>query len=89
VPAVLIGPTVVPLLDTGFEPFQPSAPVPPLAVQELAALVVQLSCVDWPTVNALGVAANEVMFAAGGALVTVTTAELVGLLPPGPVQVRV
>jgi len=29
------------------------------------------------------------MLAAGGALVTVTTAELVGLLPPGPLQVRV
>jgi hypothetical protein len=29
------------------------------------------------------------MLAVGGALVTVTTTELVGLLPPGPVQVRV
>jgi hypothetical protein len=29
------------------------------------------------------------MLAAGGALVTVTTAELVGLPPPGPVHVRV
>jgi len=46
VPAVLIGPTAVPPLDTGFEPFQPSVPVPPLAVQEVAALVVQLNCVD-------------------------------------------
>jgi len=35
------------------------------------------------------VATNEVTLAAGGALVTVTTAELVGLLPPGPEQVRV
>jgi hypothetical protein len=29
------------------------------------------------------------MLAAGGALVTVTTAELVALLPPGPEQVNV
>jgi len=43
---VLSGPTLVPLLDTGFEPFQPSVPVPPLAVQEVAALVLQLNCVD-------------------------------------------
>jgi hypothetical protein len=43
VPAVLIGPTAVPLLETGFDPFQPSAPVPPLAVHDVAALVAQLN----------------------------------------------
>jgi hypothetical protein len=45
-PAVLIGPTAVPVLDTGFVPFQPSDPVPPLAVHEVAPLVVHVRLVD-------------------------------------------
>jgi len=42
----LIGPTGVPLLDTGSAPLQPSAPVPPLAVQPVAPLLDQESDVD-------------------------------------------
>jgi len=77
------------VLDTSLVPFQPSDPVPPLAVHEVAALVVHASCVDWPTVNIFGVAVKEEMLAAGGELLTVTTAELVALPPPGPEQVSV
>jgi len=34
------------VLDTGFVPFQPSEPVPPLALHEVAALVVHVKVVD-------------------------------------------
>jgi hypothetical protein len=42
VPAVEIGPIVVPLLDAACDPVQPSEPVPPEAVQEVALALVQL-----------------------------------------------
>jgi hypothetical protein len=47
-PVTLIGPTGVPLLDTGCAPLQPSAPAPPLAVQPVAPLLDQASDVDCP-----------------------------------------
>jgi hypothetical protein len=47
-PVALIGPTLVPVLDTGCAPPQPSAPVPPLAVQAVAPLLDQASNVDCP-----------------------------------------
>jgi len=89
VPATLIGPIRVPTLLVGSEPDQPSEPVPPLAVQALAPLVAQVSKIDCPVTAVLGVADNDTMEAGGGALVTVTVAVLVGLLPPVPVQLNV
>jgi len=47
-PVALIGPTGVPLLDTGSAPLQPSAPVPPLAMQAVAPLLDQASEIDCP-----------------------------------------
>ncbi len=45
-PAVLIGPTVIPVLDNAMDPVQLSAPLPPLAVHDVALLVDQASEVD-------------------------------------------
>jgi hypothetical protein len=56
VPAVDSGPVDVPVLDVPLAPAQPSDPVPPLPVQEVAALVVHDNEADCPAVNALGVA---------------------------------
>jgi len=42
-PAVLIVPVLVPVLEVPTCPFQPSDPVPPVAVQEVALLLVQAS----------------------------------------------
>jgi hypothetical protein len=41
-----MGPIVVPLLEAGSAPFHPSVPVPPLAVQPAALVVLQLKVVD-------------------------------------------
>jgi hypothetical protein len=85
----LIGPTVLPRLKVDCEPFQPSVPVPPLAVHALAPLVVQLSTVEPPTVSVAGSAVNVRMLAAGAAVLTVTVAVPGALVPPVPVQVKV
>jgi hypothetical protein len=45
-PAVLIGPTVIPVLEVATDPVQLSAPLPPLAVHDVALLVDQASEVD-------------------------------------------
>jgi hypothetical protein len=45
-PAVLIGPMLVPVLEVATVP--PQLPVPPPAVQEEALLLLQLSVVDPP-----------------------------------------
>jgi hypothetical protein len=84
-----MGPTVLPRLVVDCAPFQPSEPVPPLAVQALAPLVVQLNTADPPTVSVLGIAVKVRMLAAGVAVVTVTVAALGALVPPVPVQVKV
>ncbi len=44
-PAALMGPTVVPVLEVPTLPVQPSPLVPPLAAQEIALVVFQLSLV--------------------------------------------
>ena len=43
VPATLMGPILKPLLLTAMEPFQPSPPDPPLATQDVALAVDQVS----------------------------------------------
>jgi hypothetical protein len=73
----LMGPTTSPALLVGSDPFQPSDPVPPLAVHPLAPLVTQVNNMDWPVSVVLGVASNETIEAGGAALVTVTVAVLV------------
>lgn len=85
----MIGPTVFATLIVDCEPFQPSVPVPPLAVHALAPLVVQLSTVEPPTISVVGSAVKVRMLAAGAAVVTVTVAALGKLVPPVPVQVKV
>jgi hypothetical protein len=86
---VFNGPTVVPTLLVETVPFQPSEPVPPLAVQALAPLDIQLRSTEPPAVIVVGVAMKLTMLAAGAAAVTVTVAALVALVPPAPVQVNV
>jgi hypothetical protein len=87
--AVLIAPVLVPVLDVATTPFQPSDPVPPVAVQDVALELVQESVVDWPTTMLFGAALKEVTLGSGaGALVTLTIAELLEPVPPGPVQVN-
>lgn len=85
-PAVLIGPIVVPVLEVGTVPLQ--LPVPPPAVQEVALLLLQLSTVEAPVWMATGEALKAPMVGGTGALVTTTLAELGALEPPAPVQVR-
>jgi len=58
VPAVDNGPVEVPVLEVALAPLQPSEPVPPLAVHDVAALLVQDNDADWPAVSELGVTAN-------------------------------
>jgi hypothetical protein len=86
----VIGPTLVPVLEVPTAPFHPSEPLPPLAVQAVAPKLDHDSEVDCPTTMVFGNALKEVTLAAGGgALVTLTMAELLGPVPPGPVQVSV
>jgi len=88
VPTVVNGPVEVPVLDGLLSPDQPSDPVPPLAVHEVAALLVHDSDADCPAVSELGVAVKLWMLAGTGA-VTVTPADAGALVPPAPVQVNV
>ena len=77
------------MLDGATVPAQPSLPLPPLATQAVAPLVVQARLVVWPVNKMKGVALKEVMVTGGGAEVTVTTAAAGKLVPPGPEQVNV
>jgi hypothetical protein len=89
-----MGPIVVPVLEVDIEdPFQPSPVAPPVAVQAVAPVVVQVRTMDPPAETVVGVAVN-VPIEAGGVgfvppLLTVTVVETFPLLPPGPVQVSV
>lgn len=89
VPVLGNGPTAVPVLDGATVPVKASAPLPPLAVHEVALLVVHARDVLCPTVTVPGLAAKEPMLAAGVALFTVTSTEAGALAPPGPVQLSV
>jgi len=87
---VLIGPTVIPVLAVATDPVQLSAPLPPLAVHDVALLLDQASEVDWPTTRLVGEALKDVMLAAGGGtLLTLTMTELGPLAPPLPEQLSV
>ena len=88
-PAVLIGPTNS--VDTGATaPLQLSAPLPPLAEQEVAPIDAQVSSVEPPVGIVLGNAVSSVMSGGtGGTLLTLRTTELGALGPPGPVQFKV
>jgi hypothetical protein len=88
-PMPLIGPTALPVLDTGTMPLQPSAPVPPLAAHAVAPLLDQANEVDCPVCTVVGEAVKELMPGTGGAAATSTVTEVGALLPPGPVQVSV
>jgi hypothetical protein len=79
----------VPVLEVPTVPGHESEPVPPLALQELAPLLLQANEEVCPTVTTLGVAVNDEMVAAGVALTTVTLADCGALAPPGPVQFKV
>ena len=89
VPGLLTGPMDMPLLEVGMAPDQPSAPLPPLAVQEVAWSLVQEMLVDCPTVRLLGDTTSEVTVAAGVGTVTVTVVDEGPDDPPGPVQDKV
>jgi len=85
-----MAPVLVPVLDVPTDPFQPSDPVPPVAVHEVAFAVDQESEVDWPTTMVFGTAVKVLTVAVGGgALVTLTMVELLGPVPPVPVQLSV
>ena len=88
-PAALIGPTNS--VDTGATaPLQLSAPLPPLAEQEVAPIDAQVSSVEPPVGIVLGNAVSSVMSGGtGGTLLTLRTTELGALGPPGPVQFNV
>jgi len=75
-----------PVVATG--PLQPSDPVPPPAVQEVAFALDQVSKVDCPVSSAAGVATNASTLAGNGASVALTVVEL-EVVPPGPEQVSV
>ncbi len=47
-PGVAIAPRLKPLLDVGRDPGQPSEPVPPLAVQDVASVVLHFSVSESP-----------------------------------------
>lgn len=88
-PGVPSGPTVVPLLEVGTAPLQPSPLLPPVAAQAVALVVLQASEVDWPTCTVPGVAVSAVTAAGGVAAVTVNVADEGALAPPAPVQLNV
>ncbi len=81
---------LLPVLEVPTDPAQPSNPVPPLAVHAVAFDVDQDSDVDWPTTMLFGTAVKVLTLAAGGgAPVTLMMVELLGPVPPAPVQVSV
>ena len=61
----------------------------PLLIEQVVALVtaLQFNVADWPAMIVVGFAVNEPMTGGGGGF-TVTVA-VAGVLPPGPVAVKV
>lgn len=89
-PAVLKGPTAVPVLDVPTVPLQPSDPEPPLAVQEVAFVVDHDKVVPCPVVRLVEAALKAPIEAAEpGGLMTLRVVELGAPVPPGPVQSKV
>jgi hypothetical protein len=81
-----MGPIVTPELEVGSLPVQPSEPVPPPAVQEVAPVVAQESAVVCVVEIVVGFAAKFVTAAGAGFTVRLAV-ELA--LPAGPVQASV
>src|ERR1700750_890618 len=61
-PAVVSGPTETLAPETATVPFQPSVPVPPVAVQDEASLVAHVSAIESPAWTEGGVAEKFTMF---------------------------
>jgi hypothetical protein len=87
VPAVLITPVLNPVLDVPTDP--PQLPVPPIAAQAVALLLLQERVDAWPVCMVEGDALNRLTVAAGGGDVTLMLMEFAPLAPPGPVQFSV
>jgi hypothetical protein len=91
VPGNRITPVLVPALAVPIEPFQPSAPVPPVAVQEVAPLLLhdkEAVCSTWIVLE--GVMKNPVTVAGGWVgLAAVTFTDCGEPVPPSPLQINV
>ncbi len=88
-PAGVTGPIEVPVLEVATVPLQPSDPVPPLAVHEVAFEVDQDADSDCPVCAVIGVTVNALIVGATGADVTSTVTDTGLPVPPGPLQVNV
>src|SRR5262245_45879261 len=77
---------LIPAFDVAVAPPHPSLPVPPLAVQDVASDVDQLSVVEPPAVSQLGLALKLTTVAGCGGAETVTVTDCTALAPPGPVH---
>ena len=75
--AAVIAPVVVPLLLVGFDPLQP-----PLPVQAVALVVLQVKVVVPPDVTTAGVALNEIV----GGIDDTVTVDIAELEPPAPLH---
>jgi hypothetical protein len=91
-PGVASGPTLTPLLEVGCEPDQLSAPAPPLAAQDVALVLIQLSEAVEPGVivsDEWPLALRATVGCCGAAAFTVTVVVAGELAPPAPVHVKV
>lgn len=84
---MLITPVLNPVLAVPTDPTQ--TPVPPIAVQAVALLLLQDRVDDWPVSMVDGDALKRLTVAAGGGDVTLMLIEFAPLAPPGPLQLRV
>jgi hypothetical protein len=73
---------------TGAVPLAHDTVPTPLLIEQLVALatLLHVKVADWPAVIVVGLAVNEPMVGAAAFTVTVAVA---GVLPPGPVAVKV
>ncbi len=78
---------LVPVLKVATAP--PQLPVPPVAAQDVAPLVVHDSNADPPACSVAGVAAKLVTVACAGGVETLIVTELGPLEPPVPAQFNV
>ncbi len=86
-PGVAIAPVLVPVLMVGTDP--PQLPVPPLALQDVAPLVVQDNEADPPACMLVGDTLKDVTVACAGGVATLMVTELGPLAPPVPLQFNV
>ena len=91
-PGVLIAFNTAPVLETGWLPLQPSVPVPPLAVQDVAFEDVHASvgaCPGWICAVLPPLMVTATVGWPTTTAFTVTVAVLGVLWPPGPLHTRV